>query len=344
MKKILFVLLALVLVASMGVTGCAPAEKETIKISDLNWGSAHFQAELARIIVMHGYGYPVEIVPGATIPMLQALQAGEVDITLEIWLPNQQEAWDKAIASGNVLDLGIMNNDNWQSLFIVPTYMIEGDAERGIEPMTPNLNSVSQLDQPEYKEIFKNPENPSKGAIVQCVPGWECEKINIDKVAAYGLNDDYDLINPGSQAGLEASMMGAYEKGEPWLGYYWGPTWISGLLDMTLLEEPPYDEAVWEENRGCAYPSADLHVAIYKDLPDRAPDVVEMLDKWWLDTAVLSEALSYMHEQDAEPFDAALWFIKEREQIWTQFVPDDVAQNVREAVASGVVTPPTTAE
>lgn len=344
MKKILFVLLALMLVASMGVTGCAPAEKETIKISDLNWGSAHFQAELARIIVMHGYGYPVEIVPGATIPMLQALQAGEVDITLEIWLPNQQEAWDKAIASGNVLDLGIMNNDNWQSLFIVPTYMIEGDAERSIEPMTPNLNSVSQLDQPEYKEIFKNPENPSKGAIVQCVPGWECEKINIDKVAAYGLDDDYDLINPGSQAGLEASMMGAYEKGEPWLGYYWGPTWISGLLDMTLLEEPPYDEAVWEENRGCAYPSADLHVAVYKDLPDRASDVVEMLDEWWLDTAVLSEALSYMHEQDAEPFDAALWFIKEREQIWTQFVPDDVAQNVRDAVASGVVTPPTTAE
>jgi glycine betaine/proline transport system substrate-binding protein len=64
-----------------------------------------------------------------------------------------------------------------------------------------------------------------------------------------------------------------------------------------------------------------------------------MLEKWWLDTPVLSEALAYMHEQDAEPFDAALWFIKEREQVWTQFVPDDVAQNVKEAVASGIVAP-----
>ncbi len=335
MKRLLPIILAVVLCLSIAVAGCAqPAgPKPTIKVGDLNWGSAHFQAEVAKIIIEEGYGYPVELVPGKTIAMLQALQMGEAHTIIEIWLPNQQEAWDKVIASGDVIDLGITNNDNWQSLFIVPTYMIKGDSARGIEPMTPDLKSIFDLDQPQYKELFKNPENPSKGAILTCVPGWECEKINMAQLAAYGLDDDYDLINPGSQAGLEASMTGAYEKGEPWLGYYWGPTWISGKLDMTLLEEPPYDEAAWDENNGCAYPSSDLHVAAYKELPDMAPDVTEMLSKWEMDTPTLAKALAYMNETGGEPIDAAIWFLKNEEALWAKFVTNDAAKKIRTAVA-----------
>ena len=150
-----------------------PAEEEeeeevkpTIKVADLNWGSGHFQAEVLKIIIEEGYGYPVELIPGATIFMLQALQTGEVHIIPEIWLPNQQEAWNTAVASGNVLDMGTQTKfANWQSLFVVPTYVIEGDPERGIEPMAPDLKSVFDLEQEQYKELFQNPENPSKGGI-----------------------------------------------------------------------------------------------------------------------------------------------------------------------------------
>jgi glycine betaine/proline transport system substrate-binding protein len=335
MRKVLLVLLAVVLSIGIALTGCAgdTGAKPLIKIGDLNWGSAHFQAETAKIIIEEGYDYPVELVPGKTITVWQGLLMGEVDVDIEVWLPNQQEAWDKGIADGDAIDLGISNNDNWQSLFCVPTYVIKGDSARGIEPMAPDLKSVFDLDQPQYKEMFKNPENPSKGMILNCIPGWACEQVNIEQLAAYGLDDDYDLTSPGSQAGLEASMTGAYNKGEPWLGYYWGPTWISGLLDLTLLEEPAYDEQVFLENHGCAYPSADLHVAVYKDFPDKAPELVEMLENWKMNTQTLSEALAYMNETEGEPIDAAIWFLKERESVWTKFVPADVAQKVKDAVA-----------
>jgi len=336
MKKVLMVLLAMVLSLSMALTGCAEEEagsKPVIKVTDLNWGSAHFQAEVAKIIIEKGYGYPVELVPGKTIILFQALCTGELDVDIEVWLPNQQEAYDKAMAAGDIVDLGILNNDNWQSTFVVPTYVIKGDAERGIEPVAPNLKSVADLDQAEYKELFKNPENPSKGMIMNGPPGWESEKIAIEQVAAYGLDDDYDLINPGSDTALFAGLAGAYEKGEPWITYLWGPTWIAGKLDLTLLEEPAYDEAVWEENRGCAFPSADLLIAAHKDFPDKAPDVAEMFNNWKMDTKTLGEGLAYMDDTAGEPIDAAVWFLKNREEIWTTFVPDDVAQKVKDAVA-----------
>jgi glycine betaine/proline transport system substrate-binding protein len=335
-RKVLFVLLAIVLSVGIALTGCTgdTGAKPTIKVGDLNWGSGHFQAEALKIIIEEGYGYPVELVPGATIFMLQALQTGEVHIIPEIWLPNQQEAWDKAIASGNVLDMGRQESfANWQSLFVVPTYVIEGDSARGIEPMAPDLKSVFDLDQPQYKDLFKNPENPSKGGIYSCVPGWECEKVNIAQLAAYELDDDYDMLNPGSESGLFAALMGAYEKGEPHITYLWAPTWISGLLDLTLLEEPPYDETVWNANNGCGYPSADIGKAAYKELEEMAPDVMDMLEKWDLDDKTLGDADKYVSDTGGEYIDAAILFLKDNEDAWTKFVPADVAQKVRDAVA-----------
>lgn len=338
MKKALAILLLTVIVVSMLMVGCAK-EKESIKFSDLNWSSAHFQSELARIISIHGYGYPIELVGGKTIALLLATRTGDIDVFIEGWKDNQREAYDEAIAAGDIVDIGTINNDNWQSLFVVPTYVIKGDPARGIAPMAPDLKSVFDLTKPEYKELFKDPEDPDKGMIITCVPGWECEKINMDQLKAYGLEEHYNLMNPGSGDAMHAALFGAYEKGEPWLTYEWGPEWITGKLDVTLLEEPPYDKAVWDDNHGCAYSSQDLFIAAHKTFPEKAPELVDMFGKWKLSTKTLGEALAYMEDTGGEPFDAAIWFIKEREDIWTTFVPADVAKKVKEAVASGVVEP-----
>jgi glycine betaine/proline transport system substrate-binding protein len=58
-----------------------------------------------------------------------------------------------------------------------------------------------------------------------------------------------------------------------------------------------------------------------------------MLKKWVMDTDTLGEALAYMDATGGEPYDAAVWFLKNRESIWTEFVPADVAEKIREAVA-----------
>ncbi|MFC2056759.1 glycine betaine ABC transporter substrate-binding protein [Chloroflexota bacterium] len=333
MKKVLLVVLIGILSVSTVLMSCGEAEeKPTIKLSDLGWGSAHFQSEMAKIIIEEGYDYPVELVPGETIPLFQGLRTGDIDVFLEGWLQNQQEAYDKAMDAGDIVLLGFLNNDNWQSGFVVPTYVIEGDTARGVEPMAPDLKSVFDLDQPEHKELFKNPENPGKGLILNGPVGWECEIAVGEQVVAYGLDDDYDIMNAGSSAGLFASLQGAYTKGEPWIGYLWGPTWIAGALDLTLLEEPAYDKAVWDENHNCGWPAVDLFVAGHKDFPDKAPDVADMFSKWELDTATLDEVLAYMNDTGGEPVDAAIWFLKNREAIWTKFVPDDVTQKVKDAV------------
>jgi glycine betaine/proline transport system substrate-binding protein len=284
-------------------------------------------------MIEKGYGFPVEFVTGKTVNMWQAMRLNQVEVYMEAWTANMMDIIEPAMEAGDVVELSTSNNDNWQSLFVVPTYVIKGDSARGISPMAPDLKSAADLEQEQYKELFQDPEDKSKGRIFSCLPGWACELINMEQLAAYGLDDDYNLINPGSQEALFAGLMGAYEKGEPYITYLWGPTWIAGKLDLTVLEEPPHDEAVWETTRNCAYPSSPIKIYAYKDFPAKAPAVAEMFGKWKLNTKTLGEGLAYMDDTGGEPADAAVWFLKEKEAIWTEFVPSDVAQKIKDAVA-----------
>ena len=312
------------------VLGTGPAlAKETLVFSDLSWDSAQVHNRIAAMIIEHGYGYGVDYIPVDTISGFAGLMRGDIDITMEIWTDNQQPAWREAVAAGKVIDLGPNFPDSWQG-WLVPTFVIKGDPARGIKPMAPDLKSVSDL--PKYKDLFKDVEDPGKGRFYSCIAGWECEKINEKKFAAYGLNDTYNLFLPGSGAALVTSMAAAYKKGEPWFGYYWAPTWALGLYDMTPLEEPAYDPEVFKATANCAYPSVKVNIAVNPGMLKKAPEVVEFLKKYETTQAMANKFLGFMETKDADTQSAAEWFLKNNEDVWTGWVSGDVAAKVKKAL------------
>jgi len=342
LKKLLhkykIVMVSLVLVSSFTLVGCgsnqnsnnANADKPTIVFGDASWSSIQVHNRIAGFIVEHGYGYPEpEYVFGESLPILQGTANGDIDVYIEVWADNIKEAWEKQLAEGKVINLGYNFPDSAQGWY-VPTYMIEGDEERGIEPVAPDLKSVSDLVQ--YKDLFKDPEVPAKGRFYNSPPGWACTTINEEKFDVYGLNEYFNIFSTGSQTALVTSMVSAYEKGEPWVGYYWEPTWVMGKLDMTLLEEPEYDEAVWNENKGCAYPPSQVLIGVNSELEEKAPEIVEFLEKYETTSAQTNAALAYMNDHDDDIEAAAIWFLEEYPDVWKNWVPEDVAANVEQAL------------
>jgi len=321
----------LALIFSLSMIGCTKKDvpKPTIVFADPGWDSGQVHARVAAFIVKNGMGYDVDFIPGETIPLFQGLARGDIDISMEIWYENQKEAVDKAEAEGKVIDLGDNFPDSWQG-WLVPTYVIKGDPARGIEPMAPDLKSVYDL--PQYKDVFKDVEDPGKGRFYSCISGWECEKINEKKFAAYGLDDSFNLFLPGSGAALVTSLAAAYKKGEPWVGYYWAPTWVLGVYDMTPLEEPPYNKDVFDSTAKCAYPAVAVKIYANAKLPNKAPEIVEFLKKYETTQAMANKFLAFMQESQADTDAAAMWFLKNYESIWTGWVPEDVASKVRKAL------------
>jgi len=326
--SILTILLISIFLFSFTLTSVA---KDKIVFADPGWDSVRFHNGVAQTIIEEGYGYPTEVIAGSTAATFLGLIEGDIDVYMEIWAANLGDTYYNPLKEGIITETSINFNDNAQGIY-VPTYMIKGDSKRGIKPMAPDLKSVKDLK--DYRKIFKDEEDPSKGRIYGAPPGWKVDEILRAKVKSSGLDEYYNYFSPGSDGALSAAIVGAYEKGEPIAAYYWEPTWVMGMLDMTLLEDEPYSEEKWTEESGyaCEFSAMDIAIAVNKDFPARAPEVVEFLKNYHTTSAMASSALAYMMENECDTRDAAVWFLKTREDVWTKWVPEEIAEKVKEAI------------
>lgn len=332
-----FVLFVFILLLSAFPSSVSSAEK--IFFADLNWNSAQVHNRIAGFILRHGYGYEVDYVPHQSLSGLKAVIEGTVDINMEVWIELQHEVYAKALVAGKILDLGRNFANAWQG-WVVPTYVIKGDASRGIKPVAPDLVSVGDL--PRYWAVFQDPEISQKGRYHNCVPGTECAIINERKLLAYGLGR-YFRIFADPELGSDYGLVEAYEKGLPWIGYYWTPSWVMGKYDMTPIQEPAFDMALWAENFSCAHPSNNVNIVAHPSLLKRAPEAVAFLKKYetTMDIcnqflAKMTDNMGYADEKKTNVLRAAKWFIANRRSVWEKWLPDEIAKRVGAAIEAGL--------
>ena len=301
------------------------APKETIVFSDLNWTSAQVQNRIAQYIVEHGYGYPTDVILGATLPNFQGLQKGDIHVTLEIWLPNQSIGWEKAVEIGDVVSVGTSLVGDWQSTFVIPKFVADAN---------PDLKTPQDLLKPEYQELFATADSRGKARLVACVIGWSCELVNTAQIESYGLADGLHVINPGSQEAMFAEVYAAFEKEEPWLGYMWGTGDPALKLDLVQLEEEPYTEECWDTDKACAFAESLVLVAVHKSLLPRAPEVIGMLQNWEFSIDLYKSIFQWMDANPgSEASEAAQWFLQNN-KVWESWVTPEAAAAVNAALAA----------
>ena len=300
--------------------------KETIVFSDLNWGSAQVQNRIAQYIVEKGYEYPTEVVFGSTLPLFQGLRRGDSHVTMEIWLPNQDETWMEAQSKGEVVSVGESLGKDWQSAFVIPAYLQE---------QYPDLDNVEDLKDDQFKALFVSAETGGKARLVSCVIGWACEEVNKAQITGYGLDDHVHIVNPGDGAAANADLYGAYERKDPWIGYQWGTNDPPLLLDLVRLEEPPYSDECWFTTKACAYEDATILIAVHPDLLARAPAVVDMLRAWDFNISVYKTVAAWQKENEgATAEDAALWWLNSNTDVWGGWVTSDAKSAIQSALSA----------
>jgi glycine betaine/proline transport system substrate-binding protein len=307
-----------------------------IVFAGLDWDSNSFHVALAQFIMKNGYGCEVDTIPGSTIPMLNGMIRGDIDVTMEMWVANVQEAWEKALASGKVVNLGVNFPDAVQGWF-VPKYLTEG-----ADAPAKGLNAVADL--PKFKKVFTDPEEPEKGRFYNCIAGWGCEVINTKKMNAYGLNDHFTNFRPGTGAALSAVIEASIKRKKPIVFYYWGPTWVMGKIgdQVKMLDEPAYDAAVWKAmndekddskvTKVTAYPVVKIFIAANSEFNQKAPTLVAFLKKYETTNALVSQALAYMQDTGGTAEEAAINFLKTQESLWLTWIPADIAAKVKAAL------------
>lgn len=334
MKKTLAFALILAVLLGLFVAACGAPAEDTANGSDpvthltfayVGWDSAELNNNLAGLIAETVFGYTWEQVPGSTPIMHEALMSGEVDVNLEEWTDNMP-TYQADLSSGKFTDLGINFNDNYQG-FYIPRYLAD---------QYPDLKTVKDL--AKYPELFPDPEDSSKGILYGGIPGWEITTIMENKVKAYGLDTYYNYVIPGSQAALDAVATSAWDSQSPVVFYYWEPTWLLGKYDFVLLEDDPYDPALYADGL-CACPAVKVTVGVSNQFAESNPEYCEFLTRYGVSSAVISEALAYMQDNDADHAETARWLLSEAHpELIDQWLEPDQANVLREALGMETVS------
>lgn len=309
---------------------------EPIHFGDITWESGSFITEVLRLIVEKGYGLPTDTLPGSTVSLEAALAKNDIQVIGEEWA-GRSPAWVKAESEGKVFGLGDTVKDATEGWW-VPEFVIKGDAARGIKPLAPDLKSVADL--PRYKDVFRDPEDPTRGRFLNSPTGWTSEIVNSQKIKAYGLTDSFVNFRTGSGAALDAEVASSIRRGKPVLFYYWSPTPLLGRFKLVKLEEPPFNAEAWKTLSDAKNPNpigtrsmpAKLAIGVSAPFKAQYPQLVSVFEKVDLPIDLLNGLLADMSEKRTQPRQVALAFLKEQPQVWQQWVPAQVAAKVNAAL------------
>jgi len=308
---------------------CGDAGK--ITIAEMSWLSASIEAKVLHTILTEGYGCDASLQPGDTVPTATSmLQKSEPTIAPELWISTVADIWSKVQKKGNVYKANDIFSEGGKEGWWIPDYVAEAN---------PGLKSVHDL--PEYADLFKEAASGGKGRLYGCPPGWGCEVITNNLYKALDLADkgfENKPFSPGSGANLKASIARKATREQPIVAYYWGPTAVIGRYHLVRLDIPEgYQKDKFQclTDKNCAdpkvadWPPGDVAVAAVRELRDQAPDVAAMLSKMQYPNAVINDLLAWADKGSYDPEAAAERFLENHEDIWTQWVPADVADKVK---------------
>jgi len=324
----------LLLICASFTSSVSANECGKVTLADMNWASATVVANVDRFILEHGFGCDAELVPGDTMPTGSSMiEKGQPDIAPEFWSNSMRDALDKGVEEGRIRYAGTTLTDGGEEGFWVPAYMVEKD---------PTLATIEGVIA--NAKLFKHPEDPDKSAFMGCPAGWNCQISSSQLFKALDLEAaGFELLDPGSGAGLSGSIAKAYEREEAWFGYYWAPTSVLGKYKMvkvnfgTGIDKDEFVNCTTQidclEPKVTMFPPSAVDSVVTEEFAKRAPEIVAYIEGRSYTNEQMNSLLAWVEDEQADGDYIAEHFLTEYESTWTTWVDESTATKIKKALA-----------
>ncbi len=295
------------LMAVLLLAACGGGAKETITLVENPWPASELNVAVAQIIIQQELGNPVEIVALDENAQWDALAAGNVDASLEVWPSGHGERMAEYIDNlGTVVNggrLGPVGEIGWY----VPTYMVDQNPE--LATWEGYRNAAAE---------FSSAETGDMGRFLGADPSW----VQYDEQIIANLELPFQVVWTGSEDALLAEVSSAYSRQEPVLFYFYSPHAIFQEFDLTQVELPAYSEACYADPAAidCAYPEDELLKIFSADLQAKDPDVFTFLSKMSYGSDAQIEMLANLNAGMSVEEAAQAW-VDAHEDVWRAWLP-----------------------
>lgn len=312
--------------------GAAQAACGDINLAAFSWQSSEAMTYVDQFILANGYGCNATVVAGDTVPTITSLiEKGQPDVVSEATPSLLGEVYTNGAAEGRVVQIGTAISDGQVSGWYIPQYLADAH---------PEIKTVE--DAVAHPELFPAPEDPSKGGVIQGPQGWGDTVVTAQLYKALDLdNKGFVLVPSGSAAALDGAIAKAYEQQQGFIAAYWAPTSLLVKYPMVRLEGS-HDAAEWARCtsvQDCPDPKvnywkqAEMVTLAAGDFAKSAdPAVLDYLGKRSWTQAEVSKVMAWMSDNQANGEDGAKWFLENMGDVWTQWVPADVAEKIKAAL------------
>ncbi len=316
MKKFAYTSVAALMLSTSGAYACGQ-----VSVGAMGWASGEALAALTGFVLEQGYGCEVTIVPTDTVPAVTSLaENGQPDIVPEVWV-NSATVYAGLEAEGKVITASNTFSNGGEEGWWISTAAVEANPELAtIEGVLANAELVG-------------------GRFNNCPVGWGCRIVNDALKVVFDLEGNgIEVFDHGSGANLAASIAAADEAGEPWFGYYWGPTAILGKYDLTKVDLGPIDGPQHAINQNADadpatwgpsdFPAATVVNAVTADLAEREPDVADFMRNMEMPNNIVSSMLAWAEENGASADEAAAWVLTNHSDMILGWMSEDAATRV----------------
>jgi glycine betaine/proline transport system substrate-binding protein len=294
-KKELSIFLALLMIALLAACGSKSEETkseqtnaeaagngEEISIGQINWAENIAVTNMWKAILEEkGYQVKFNVLNMGT--MMQALETGDLDASLEVWLPVQDASYlEKYQDTVNFSESTWF--DNAKVGLVVPTYLED-------------VNSVEDLNT--NKELFN-------GEIVGFDPGAGTMEVTEQLLKDYNL--EFELL-PSSEPAMLSEIANAVENEEPIVAPLWSPHSVFSKYELKFLEDPKNTYGGVEK----------IHHATRHGFEEDYPAVSEWFKNWKMDDQQIGQLIDYV-ESAEDPLEGAKKWVEENQELVDEWV------------------------
>ncbi len=261
---------------------------------------------------VNALGGEAEVLQSAITETWAAMGKGEPVVAMVFWRWQTPELWDKYVEQEKtVVEVGTTDYPGEEGWY-VPTYVIEGDEERGIEPACPGLPDWEALN--ECKDVFATAKTGDKGQYMSGAESWAFAYGDQPRIDNLGL--DYEMVFAGSEAALYADLTSNYEQGKPWLGLMWRPNYMTQKYDLTRVEFPEYTDECWGDTYACQWPETIIYQAASKTIKDDHPTTWNIIKNYDLNNGQLQEMQLMVIDDGLSPKEAVEAWMDDNRDVW----------------------------